>query len=46
MGWRLKIWESNALSPGTHTIVIRPTGTKRAASNGAIVVVDALDVTP
>jgi len=43
-GWRYKIWESAELASGTHTIEIRPTGTKRAASLNTIVVVDALDV--
>ena len=43
-GWRYKIWESAELTPGTHTIEIRPTGTKRAASLNTIVVVDSLEV--
>jgi beta propeller repeat protein len=46
MGWRYKIWESAALTPGTHTIEIKPTGTKRAAATSTIVVIDAIDVTP
>ena len=46
MGWRYRIWESGTLSPGSHYIQIRPTGTKTAASTNTIVVVDALDVTP
>ena len=45
-GWRYKIWESGALSPGAHYIQIKPTGTKRAASTNTVVVVDALDVSP
>jgi len=44
MGWRDRIWESAALPYGTHTIQIRPTGTKTAASTNTIVVVDGLDV--
>jgi len=46
MGWRYKIWESAALTRGSHYLQIKPTGTKRAAATNSIVVVDALDVTP
>ena len=43
-GWRYRIWESATLTRGSHYIYIKPTGTKRAASTGTAVVVDALDV--
>jgi hypothetical protein len=46
MGWRQQVWESPSLARGNHTIEIRPTGAKRAASTGTNVVVDAIDVTP
>ncbi|HET6497915.1 MAG TPA: hypothetical protein VFH17_02530, partial [Coriobacteriia bacterium] len=45
-GWRESVWESPVLTRGTHTLTIRPTGTKDAASRGTIIVVDAFDVTP
>jgi hypothetical protein len=44
-GWRERVWESGTLSTGTHTIQIRPTGTKNAASTAANIVIDAIDVT-
>lgn len=46
LGWRERVWESKTLSSGNHTITIRPTGTKDAASKGTIIVIDAFDVTP
>jgi len=46
LGWRERVWESKTLPSGNHTITIRPTGTKDAASKGTIVVIDAFDVTP
>jgi hypothetical protein len=46
MGWRERVWESKKLTPGTHTIEIRPTATKDPQSRGLNVVIDALDVTP
>jgi hypothetical protein len=45
-GWRYRIWESATLSPTSHTIQIKPTRTKSAASTNYVVVVDALDVAP
>jgi hypothetical protein len=45
-GWRNKVWESPVLTLGTHTIEIKPTGTKDAASKGTNIVIDAIDVTP
>ncbi len=39
------IWESPALSPGTHTISICLAGAKNAASKGYVVVIDNLHVT-
>jgi len=45
-GWRYRVWESKVLPRGQHTIEIRPTGTKDAASKGTIVVIDAIDVVP
>jgi hypothetical protein len=45
-GWRERVWESGALSPGIHMIEIRPTGTKNPAATAANIVVDAIDVTP
>jgi bacillopeptidase F len=44
--WRQQIWESGTYARGWHSIRIVPTGTMQAASTGAIVVIDALDVTP
>ena len=38
------IWESGALADGLHTLRIRVTGTKRAASTSTIVVVDRFEV--
>jgi photosystem II stability/assembly factor-like uncharacterized protein len=35
MGWRERVWESKTLSPGTHTITIKPTGTKDAAPSSS-----------
>lgn len=46
LGWRYRVWESSALSSGSHTIEIRVLGTKDAASTNTIVVVDGFDVTP
>jgi len=43
-GWREVVWQSDILAPGAHTLVIRPTGTKNAASADTNVVVDAIDV--
>lgn len=45
-GWRCRVWESPTLAPGVHTIEVRPTGLKDAASLYPNVVVDAFDVTP
>lgn len=45
LGWRERVWESAALSSGTHTIEIRTLGTKQAESSGAVVVIDAFEVT-
>lgn len=45
-GWRYRIWESETLARGAHTIAIVPTGTGNAAALNTVVVVDALDVTP
>ena len=45
-GWREVIWTSGVLTPGAHTLSIRPTGAKNAAAAAANVVVDAIDVTP
>jgi len=44
--FRAKVWESATLSPGTHTLEIRPLATKDAASSGKVIVLDAFDVTP
>lgn len=44
--WRSRVWQSGVLARGTHTIEIMPTGTKRAVSTAANVVIDAIDVTP
>jgi beta-glucanase (GH16 family) len=38
------IWSSPILSAGTHILKVRPTGTKNAASTGASVTADRLDV--
>jgi hypothetical protein len=46
MGWRTKVWESPVLTPGTHTIEIKPTGTKDSASTGTNIVIDGIDVVP
>jgi len=46
LGWRYRVWESGTLPEGTHTIEIRVLGSREAASSGAIIVVDAFDVTP
>jgi hypothetical protein len=45
-GWREVVWESGALSPGTHTIKIVPTGTANPSSTAANIVIDAIDVRP
>ncbi len=45
-GWREVVWQSGVLTPGAHTISIRPTGTKNPAATAANVVIDAIDVTP
>jgi hypothetical protein len=45
-GWREVVWTSNVLTPGAHTLSIRPLGTKNPAATAANVVVDAIDVTP
>jgi len=45
-GWREVVWQSDVLTPGAHTIAIKPLGTKNAAATAANVVVDAIDVTP
>jgi SpoIID/LytB domain protein len=36
-----KVWSATGLSSGTHTLVIRATGTKEAASSGNTIVLDA-----
>jgi len=46
MAWRARVWESNPLAPGVHTLVIKPTGTKDAKSTGTNIVIDAIDVVP
>jgi len=46
LGWRYRVWESQALWQGTHTLEIRVLGAKDPASSGTIVVVDGFDVTP
>jgi len=38
------IWSVNGLSKGEHTVVIRVTGTREAASSGDLIVIDAFDV--
>jgi hypothetical protein len=43
-GWRELVWKSGTLLPGTYTLEIRPTGTKRPASSAANIVIDAIDV--
>jgi hypothetical protein len=45
-GWREVVWTSNVLTPGAHTLSIRPLGTKNPAATAANVVVDAIDVRP
>jgi len=45
-GWREVVWQSDVLTPGAHTLVIRPTGAMNPAATAANVVVDAIDVTP
>ena len=45
-GWREVIWTSGGLTPGAHTLSIRPIGTKNAAATAENVVIDAIDVTP
>ncbi|HET6498927.1 MAG TPA: hypothetical protein VFH17_07750, partial [Coriobacteriia bacterium] len=38
------IWQVSGLSPGEHSVVIRVTGTRDAASTGTLIVIDAFDV--
>jgi hypothetical protein len=45
-GWREVVWESGTLSAGTHTLVIKPTGTANPSSTSANIVIDAIDVRP
>jgi len=39
------VWTSAVLSPGAHTVTIRSTGTKHAASSGFTVALDSADIT-
>ncbi|HET6498607.1 MAG TPA: SpoIID/LytB domain-containing protein, partial [Coriobacteriia bacterium] len=39
-----EIWRSGPLPEGEHTLVIRATGTRDAASSGTVIVADAFDV--
>ncbi|HET6498242.1 MAG TPA: hypothetical protein VFH17_04215 [Coriobacteriia bacterium] len=45
-GWRYRIWESEVLPRGTHTLELRVRGTRSSSSSGNTIVVDAFDVTP
>jgi hypothetical protein len=45
-GWREVVWESGALAAGTHTLEVKPLGTKHADATAANVVIDAIDVRP
>lgn len=45
-GWRYAVWESPELAFGVHTIDIKPTGLKRAASSGTSIVIDAIEARP
>lgn len=44
VSYQKTVWSISGLSDGEHTLVIRATGTKDAASSGKIIVVDAFDV--
>ncbi len=39
-----EIWSASGLPDGEHTVVIRVTGTREAASSGNLIVIDAFDV--
>ena len=45
-GWRYRIWESEVLPRGTHTLELRVRGARSPLSSGNTIVIDALDVTP
>jgi len=42
--WKQRVWETNTLVPGTHTVKIEWTGTKNSAATGTNVGVDAFDL--
>jgi hypothetical protein len=42
--WQQKVWNSGLLAPGSHTLTIEWTGTKRTAATATNIGVDALDV--
>ncbi|HEY0828273.1 MAG TPA: hypothetical protein VGE40_09275, partial [Bacilli bacterium] len=40
------VWSSGTLSPGTHTLKVRVTGTKNASSNNTYLTIDRIDANP
>ncbi len=43
--YRQKVWETGALAPGSHTVIIAWAGTKRAAATDTNINIDAVDLT-
>lgn len=44
VSYQQTVWSISGLPEGEHTLVIRATGTKDAASTGTVIVADALDI--